>query len=351
MKHSMAIIGYGGMGTWHHMNIKENIDEITVVGAYDIREEVREKAEKNGIYFYNSLDELLNDEKVDIVLVATPNNFHKELVISSLRSGKNVICEKPVSLSSSELEEMIAVSKETKKLFSVHQNRRWDKDYSIIKKIVNDNIIGKPYFIESRVQGSRRSLDGWRRYKINGGGMVYDWGVHLIDQILNLIPQKITSVDAHLFSVFSEEVDDNFKALLRFENGVSALIEIATNCFINQPRWHMSCEDGTAIVQDWDCNGKIIKLASDKKMEWTNDIVYTSAGPTRTMAPRPSDTVDEISLPNVDVQWSDYYKNIVDVIDNGADLIVKPEQSLRVAKIIDTIFESQRQGVGIKCNI
>lgn len=351
MAHRLAIIGYGGMGGWHHQSIQEHVPGIEVVGAYDIRPEVEETAVKNGLHFYRTLEELWADETVDIVTVATPNNFHKELVISCLEHGKNVICEKPVAMNAGELEEMMVAAKKSGKLFSIHQNRRWDRDYVTIRQILKDGTIGTPYFIESRVQGSRRSLDGWRGYEVNGGGMVYDWGVHLADQLLDLIDSPVVSVDAHLFRVFSEEVDDNFKAFLRFENGISALIEIATNCFINQPRWHMSCTDGTAVIEDWDCRGKMVKLNSDEKMEWTNDIVYTAAGPTRTMAPRPVHTVAELALPEVHTEWADYYKNIVDVIDNGAELIVKPQQALRVMKVIDAIFESEKTGHSISCRI
>lgn len=351
MGHKLAVIGYGGMGGWHHQSIQEFVDGIEVTGAYDVRPEVEEKAVQNGLHFYPTLEELLNDPEIDMVTVATPNNFHKELVIACLEHGKNVICEKPVAMNAGELEEMMAAAQRSGKLFSIHQNRRWDKDYATIRQILKDGTIGTPYFIESRVQGSRRSLDGWRGYKVNGGGMVYDWGVHLADQLLDLIDSPVVSVDAHLFNVFSEEVDDNFKAFLRFENGISALIEIATNCFINQPRWHMSCTDGTAVLEDWECNGKIVKLNSDEKMEWANDIVYTAAGPTRTMAPRPVHTVAELALPKVHTEWADYYKNIVDVIDNGAELIVKPQQVLRVMKVIDAMFESEKTGRSISCRI
>lgn len=151
---------------------------------------------------------------------------------------------------------MMAAAKETGKLFSIHQNRRWDADYCIIRKIIEDKTIGEPYLIESRVQGSRCSLVGWRGYKVNGG-MVYDWGVHLFDQLLDLFKCPVTEVSAHLFNIFSEEgVDDNFKVLMRFENKVSAMVEIDTNCFINQPRWHMSCTDGTAVIEDWELHGR-----------------------------------------------------------------------------------------------
>lgn len=155
MKHTLAVIGYGGMGSWHCQNVAEKIPQIQVKGIWDIREEARDKAKENDLYPYSSLEELLQDEEVDLVTIAVPNNFHKDLAIACLRAGKNVVCEKPVTLNAKELEEIIAVSKETGKLFSVHQNRRWDKDYRIIRKIIEDGKLGTPYFIESRVQGSR----------------------------------------------------------------------------------------------------------------------------------------------------------------------------------------------------
>lgn len=351
MKHQMAIIGYGGMGGWHHQNVSERIPAIHVKGAYDIRQEALDKAINNGLYAYSSVEELLADPELDLVTVATPNNFHKDLVIRCLRAGKNVISEKPVAMNAPELEEMMAAAKESGKVFSVHQNRRWDKDYAIVKKALQSGVIGEPYFIESRVQGSRGPLFGWRGYKIDGGGMLLDWGVHLLDQLLDLIDSPVVSVTAHLQKIFFGEVDDNIKVLLRFENGVSALCEMATNCFINQPRWHVSCRNGTAVVEDWSCRGRMVQLNTDEAMEWGDDIVYTEAGPTRTMAPRPPETTREIPLPEVSTDWSDYYRNIVAVIEGTEELIVKPEQALRVMKVVDLCFASEEQGVGLACHI
>lgn len=347
----LAIIGYGGMGAWHHENIKARIPEIEVIGAYDIREERQEEAKNKGLRAYKSFEELVNDNTVDIVTIATPNNFHKRQAISCLESGKHVICEKPVTMNAEELEEIIEVAKKSNKVFTVHQNRRWDRDFAIIKNIVETNIIGKPYMIESRVLGSKRVLNGWRGAKENGGGMVFDWGVHLIDQLLYLVDSPVVEIYGHLFSIFATEVDDNFKALFKFENGLSAMIEVGTNCFIPQARWHMSCEDGTVIIHDWSCNGTIIKLADESELAWSDVIVYTEAGPTRTMAPRPRETTEELPLPDVKTDWSDYYRNVVDHINGKADLIVKPEQSLRVMKVIDAIFESHRTQTMIKCRI
>lgn len=256
MKYNLAIVGFGGMGSYHFSSIREQLPEINVVGAYDIREERRNAAKEQGLKAYGSLEELEQDETIDIVLVATPNNFHKDLSIRMLRSGKNVVCEKPVTMNAAELEEIIAVMTETGKHFSVHQNRRWDKDFVIMKKIVDESLLGRPYVIESRVQGSKRVLAGWRGYKINGGGMVLDWGIHLLDQIMWMIKAPVVEVHADLFQLYSTEVDDNCRLLVNFENGVSALIEVSTNCFINQARWHMQCSDGTVVINGWDCSGK-----------------------------------------------------------------------------------------------
>lgn len=351
MKHTLAIIGFGGMGGWHCENVTEKIDGLTVKGVYDVREEAREKAAAKGLVAYQTLEELLADPEVDLVTVATPNNFHRELVIKVLEAGKNVISEKPVALNAAELSDMIDAAKRTGKLFSIHQNRRWDKDYVTVKKILESGVIGKPYFIESRVQGSRGSMHGWRGYKVNGGGMLLDWGVHLIDQMMNLFDCPVTAVDGHLAKVFSDEVDDNIKIMLRFENGVSTILEMSTNCFITHPRWHVSCTDGTAVIEDWSVNGKMVKLNTDAVMEWADDIVYTEAGPTRTMAPRPAHTTQVMPLPEVTSDWSDYYKNILAVLDGQAELIVKPEQALRVMKVIDLLFESEEVGHGLSCRI
>ena len=347
----LAIIGFGGMGSWHAENISKKITEIEVFGAYDIRPEALENASAKGLYAYSSLDELLSDKTVDIVTIAVPNNFHKDLSIKALRAGKNVICEKPVTLNSAELEEIIAVRDETGKVFSIHQNRRWDKDYCIVKKAKDEGLLGQVYMVKSIVQGSRGSMHGWRGYKENGGGMLLDWGIHLIDQAMNMFNEKVVSVNAHLNSMFSPGVDDNIHLFLRFENGCSYMMEMSTNCLINLPRWHVQGKEGTIQIDDWNANGRFLKLKENAEMKWSDDIVYTEAGPTRTMAPRPEYTMTEMPLPEVNTDWADYYKNIVNVIYGKESLIVTPEQALRVMKVVDLMFKSEKEGAALACSI
>ena len=82
-KHRLAVIGFGGMGSWHARNVMEKVPEIEVCGAYDIREEALQAAREMGLRAYDSLDALLADPSIDLVTVAVPNNFHRELSIAA----------------------------------------------------------------------------------------------------------------------------------------------------------------------------------------------------------------------------------------------------------------------------
>ncbi|MBO4869147.1 MAG: Gfo/Idh/MocA family oxidoreductase [Clostridia bacterium] len=348
--HKLGIIGYGGMAGWHHNSIKANFDDLQVVAAYDIDPARLEAAEKNGLKAYKTAEEFLDSHEFDIVLVATPNNFHCEYVCRALEAGYNVVCEKPVALSVAELDLMDATAKRTGNLFSVHQNRRWDADYRIMKEAYETGMIGTPFTIESRVHGQGGMVQGWREFKVAGGGMVYDWGVHLIDQLLDMIDSKVVSVYANLHSVRTPEVDDYFKLVFRYENGITAHVEVGTFNLVQLPRWYACGDGGALVINDWDCHGKIIHTR-DTVMKWEPVVVQTKAGPTRTMAPRPADTLEELPLPHVETSWSCYYRNILDTIDGKAELIVTIPSVRRVLRLIEACFESDRTGEGVKTDI
>jgi len=347
--HTIGVVGYGGIGNWHCQKLAE-VDGITVGGIYDINPAKMKAAADAKLNTYESFEAVLADSKIDTVILSVPNNFHKEYTIQSLNAGKNVICEKPVAMCAADLEDMIAVAEKSGKLFSVHQNRRWDKDYNIVKAVLNSGEIGEPFYIESRVQGAKGVPGDWRCVKEAGGGMMLDWGVHMIDQIMWYVDSPVTEVYAHMLSVKFKDVDDNFKLLMKFENGLSALIEVDTYTFVNLPRWHISGTEGTMVIDDWACNGKIVK-AKTVEFNWEEGIVYTAAGPTKTMAPRPKESVEEIALPDVQTDASDYYRNFVAAAEGREELIVKPAQALRVIKVMDAAFESGEKGICVKCRI
>ena len=349
MQHKVGVIGYGNMAHFHHTKILKP-NNIIFHSAYDISDERLKKAKENGLKTYNNLEDFLNDDEIDIVLVATPNNFHKEYAIAAANHKKHIICEKPVAMNLSEFSEMVNTAKRNCVLITTHQNRRMDSDYRIIKQIINDKTIGEVFRIESRIEGSRGIADTWRRRKKFGGGMMYDWGVHLIDQLLDLIPSKVTSVFAQFQYISTNEVDDNFRLMIEFENGVSALAEIGTCNYIMHPLWYVQGKTGTAQINYWDLDGKIVQLI-DNDIKWEDEIPVSIAGPSLTMAPRAHDTAKTIHLPKPIVDDGIFYRNLTNAVEGTEELWIKPEETMRVMKIIDLAFESGRKNQVIHCEI
>lgn len=336
---NIAIIGLGGMGDWHRKLI-EDIDNLRVCGSYDIDEKRQEYARKNGIRTYSSLEEILEDDKVDIVLCAVPNDLHKEISIKALKVGKNVVCEKPATITSSDFKEMMEAEKDSRGILVIHQNRRWDEDFLTVKNLYDEKVLGNVFKIESRVHGSRGIPGDWRQEAEHGGGMVLDWGVHLLDQAYLMINEKIKSVYATLTHVTNEIVDDGFTVELTFESGLVYVVEVGTSNFIELPRWYVLGSDGTAIINDWNLNGKVVRIKDWSK----NDAVpiKTAAGLTKTMAPRTEDTIKEEKLPIINSDIKDFYKNVMSTIEGKSVIAVKNEEVLRVMELMEVIFESAR---------
>lgn len=336
-----AVIGYGGMGNFHSEKM-QTVDGIELIGVYDIDPKQNELAKSRGIHAYASREELLADPRIDLVTVATPNDVHKEIVIAALAAGKNVICEKPVAMNSAELDEMIAAADKYGKLFTVHQNRRWDEDYLTIKKIFDEKQLGNIYRIESRVHGSRGIPSGWREEKEHGGGMVLDWGVHLLDQMLTMMGDaKLLSLYATLTNITNDECDDGFTALAKFDNGVEWLAEVGTCNYIEMPRWYAFGDSGSVIIRNWDCEGEIAKIYNRGE----DDVppIQAGAGLTRTMAPRNEKTVEKFPVEKVKSDWAEYYKNVIATLHGEAGIVVTHDQQRRLMKLLEAVFESARK--------
>ena len=349
MKKNIAIVGYGGQGAWH-ANWAMKSDVVALAGIYDIAEKRMQAAKDNGIRTYSSLDEILADSAVDIVLCATPNDVHKDIVVNSLLAGKNVICEKPVALTVADFDEMVAAAEKSGKVFSVHQNRRWDVDFLAIKGLIASGEIGDTINIESRIHGSRGIPSDWRCHKPYGGGMMLDWGVHLIDQMLQLIPdEKIVKLYCEMTNITTDEVDDGFNLHLTFESGKRATVEVGTYNFIAMPRFYMQAKNGSALIEDWQKKCKVNKLKAWCEKEVLP--VQTAAGITKTMAPRDEITIDsyEVERPTSDVH--DFYRNYVRAIDGKEEQLIKNREVRRVLRVMVESFNSAEQGVALKVEI
>lgn len=172
--------------------------------------------------------------------------------------------------------------------------------------------------------------------------MILDWGVHLLDQVLLLFPGvPIKTVYASITNVTNQLVDDGFTAELAFANGVRVLVEVGTSHFVSLPRWFVLGADGTAVIEDWNLNGRIVKATGVNE----GDVVpvITAAGLTKTMAPRREDTISTESLPKVESDVRDFYRNVMGVLEGREESRIKLPEVMRVMKLMEAIMESAEE--------
>ncbi len=345
-KMKVAVVGYGGMGGWHTEKLLKS-DVAELAGIYDIRRERNELAESRGIHAYGSLRELLQDPEVELVTVAVPNDAHEDVVVKALNAGKNVICEKPVALSLESLNRMIEAAEKNHVHFSTHQNRRWDVDYLAMKQVHDSGELGKVINIESRIHGSRGIPSDWRGEKVHGGGMLYDWGIHLIDQMLMIFGfENVESVYCICDHITNQEVDDGFRLDLNFKNGQRATVEVGTYNFIAMPRFYMRAEKGSALITDWREEAQVVKCTHWHESEVLP--VETAAGLTKTMAPRDGITTDTYRVPKPQSDVHDYYRNFIATIRGEATQCVTYDQMRTDLRVILAAFESAKEGKIVK---
>ncbi|MDZ6245763.1 Gfo/Idh/MocA family oxidoreductase [Klebsiella pneumoniae] len=343
---SIALVGFGGAGA-HHLNMLKTTDYFTVAGIYDIDPARCAVAIAEGYNVFSSLDAMLQDLTIDAVLIATPNDSHKDISIAALKAGKHVICEKPVTLNSEELSDILEVAQSVEKHFIVHQNRRWDPDYLIIKEIFNKKMVGEVYNLQTRAQGAIGVPRDWRLLQKCAGGMLFDWGVHLIDRSILLFDERILSVYCRLSYITGEEVDDGFKLLINLENNKSITIEVGTNDLIKLPMWYMNGINGAAIVEGWNLNGYVIERK--EKVNGLVPPILAGVGVTRTLAPLPDNFINKSPLPEVKGNIIEFYENAYDCFMFNKAPLVRNDQVMRVMKIMEAAIQSHNTNSAIAC--
>lgn len=348
MEHKLGIIGFGGMAEYHYNTVRRSDIGITPVAVFDVREERREKAISLGMKAYDNVEDFLADGSFDLVLVATPNNHHARYACLAMEHGYNVICEKPAAMSADEVRKMIASSEKSGKFFTIHQNRRFDRDFRIIKKAIDEGYVGKPYVIESRIMNENGSgcMFNWRGMKDHGGGMLPDWGVHMLDQLLWLNnDKKVKSVYANIRTVASEEVDDYSKLIINFEDGLIAQMEVVTYSPVALPRWVVEGDRGGAIMQNMgDPTVKIRRIKEEHTRINDGPAYNDNDWYIRKQNIREIDAFESLELDDsgLDTDWGSIYKNVKNVLDGKEELFVKPNEVLRCIRVIDAAFESSR---------
>jgi len=183
------------------------------------KEESKEKYPDATIY--RSVEDMLNHADIEVVVVNTPVQTHYEYVKMALHAGKNVIVEKPFTVTLAEAEDLVKLADEKGLFLSVYQNRRFDRDYLQVQKIIQENKLGNLKEVEMRFDRFRTEASG-KQHKENpeqaGSGSLHDLGAHLIDQVTQLFgsPQKLF---ADIFSMKGKQfANDYFEILLYYTN-------------------------------------------------------------------------------------------------------------------------------------
>ena len=348
----IAVIGHGFMGHEHETMLSQ-MEGIRLVGFSD-RDPKQLDDVREGLKRYESNKALLTDPEVDVVLIAANNNQHHDLVIQAAEAGKDIICEKPAAMSLEELDDMVRVTNECGVKFTVHHQRRLDQDFRIMKEIFDQKALGDVYMMKNSLYGFNGNMHDWHVYISEGGGMLYDWGVHLIDQILFMMPEaKITSIYADVRNVINFEVDDYFKILLRFDNHVMAEVELGTYLLADKPQdkwferhWIMSGNKGTAYVDGFEPEGKIVRT-TELLMNVRGSRTMTAAGPTRSFGPPAPGKIITEDVPKVNTCHRDYFENYKKAYYGEEDFLVKIPETRRVLAVMDAVRKSAETGKSV----
>ncbi|MBQ8372509.1 MAG: Gfo/Idh/MocA family oxidoreductase [Clostridia bacterium] len=179
----VALIGIGGMGFVHY-NAYKKVNDAEIVAVADPRVEMaKEKIGADNVNVYSHIDELLANEKVDMVDICTPSYTHADLAIKAMEAGLDVLCEKPMSVTTSEAERMLEVKKRTGKRLMIAHVVRFMAPYVYLKSVIESGELGKPLSVQMRRISSipRWSWEDWMRNVSKSGGAPIDLSIHDID--------------------------------------------------------------------------------------------------------------------------------------------------------------------------
>lgn len=170
---------------------------------------------------------LFDDASIDIVIITTPPNTHFPLAAAALKAGKHVLVEKPFVPTSVQADELVKIAKENDRLICVYQNRRWDSDFLTFRKLQKDGKLGRIVDFESHFDRYKAvKPDTWKGQlsMSEGGGVLYDLGTHLLDQIVLSfgMPKSVTAIFKNERGEGEGAEPDAVKVILQYENGLSA---------------------------------------------------------------------------------------------------------------------------------
>ena len=306
-----------------------------------------------------SLDELFADNSIEMVVVSTPNETHFVLAKQALEAGKHVVIDKPFAASSEEALALGQLAKSKGLLVIPFHNRRWDGDFQTVRKLLQEDAIGRLVTFESHFDRFRPvpRENTWKEAENPANGMLFDLGPHLVDQALALFG----SPDAITASVRADRdqtaIEDAFDITLHYpgKNGKGLLAHCRTSYLAcdNAPRFLLHGTKGSFRKHGLDPQEPALVGGAKVPVQGSQEIWLQedeSAWGTLTIAPNPADPTTLVTR-QVKTERCDYrgfYANVRDAILGAAPLAVTPEDGYRVIKLLELARESSAKGCTLK---
>ncbi|MGN6637742.1 MAG: Gfo/Idh/MocA family oxidoreductase [Mucilaginibacter sp.] len=200
------------------------------------RHEKKAAAQLPGIISYDSTEELLNDQEIELVIVNTPNNTHFDLAKQALKAGKHVLVEKPVAETTAEVKELYDLARQMDKHLMVYQNRRWDSDFQSVKQVIESGKLGELIEVHFRFDRYKPKLSPklFKETKTAAAnGLAYDLGPHLIDQAISLFGKPLSFTKTTGIYRENSDVTDYFHYHLIYPHQVN--VYLTSGLLIAQP--------------------------------------------------------------------------------------------------------------------
>ncbi len=281
--------------------------------------------------------ELATSQEVDLVVIATPNETHAPLAEAAMRAGRNVVVDKPFTVTIEQARHLGAVARDENVVLSVFQNRRWDSDFLTIQDAIRREVVGRIVLFESRFDRFRPEVrDRWREKPGSGAGLLYDLGPHLIDQTLVLfgIPD---SVDATLAKQRrNATTDDFFQLVLRYGEMIVTL-QAGSLVSGGSARFAVHGDRASLIkqrpdVQEDQLRAGMVPGSPDWGFDPDDAMLYEgTAGSVTTVKSARGDQ-------------RGYYVALRNALHGSGPNPVPPEQAAAVMAIITAAFRSHEQG-------
>lgn len=193
-----------------------------------IAERSTKKAQEDypNVISYDSVDEILNDHEIDLVVINTPNNLHYEHSKAALQKGKNILVEKPFTATSAQAKELFDLADQVGKQIFFYQNRRWDSDFTSVKKVIESGKLGKLNEMHLRYDRYRNVIGpkAFKEKAIEASGLLYDLGPHLLDQVISLFGKPLSFHKVLGKNRKDTLVDDYFTIQLTYPDSIFVFV-------------------------------------------------------------------------------------------------------------------------------